>query len=315
MPHLNDNNPLLPFRLEKQYREYVWGGGKLRPGHVPTAEMWAVYVTNTVVDGPYSGKTLAEISAEIGDAFLGTKVTSRIGNRFPILIKLLDCNQWLSLQVHPDDRQAELEGAGQFGKTEAWYFLETKADAEIICGIKPGISRTEVEESIQQGTILTFSRREKVTSGDHVLIPAGTIHALGPGMLVYEVQESSDITYRVYDWDRPASQGRVLHIEQSVKVINPDLQAEIKNKKDGSSRLLFCDYFTLEKLTSAKETVETELDGTTFHVLTVISGSASINGDGWQYDLAKFDSLVIPACVSRYGITLTPDGVALRATA
>jgi mannose-6-phosphate isomerase len=278
--------------------------------------MWAVYETNVIVDGPYSGKTLAEISAEAGDAFLGTKVTSRIGDRFPVLIKLLDCNQWLSVQVHPDDRQAaELEGEGQFGKTEAWYFLETEADAEIICGIKPGISKKVVEESIRQGTILSFSRREKVTSGDHVLIPAGTIHALGPGMLVYEVQESSDITYRVYDWDRPASQGRMLHIEQSVKVINPDLQAEIKNKKDGSSRLLSCDYFTLEKLASTKETIETELDGTTFHVLTVISGSASINGDGWQYVLAKFDSLVIPACVSRYGITLTPDGVALRVTA
>ena len=313
------NKPaLLPFRLEKQYREYVWGGSKLRPEHVPTAEAWAIYETNRVMDGPFEGKTLADVAVEGGADLLGTKVTNRIGARFPVLIKILDCNQWLSLQVHPDDRQAqEMEGAGQFGKTEAWYFLETDADAEIVCGVKSGVLNGEIEKAVRQGTILDFTNRVLVSEGDHVLIPAGTIHALGPGMLVYEVQQSSDITYRVYDWDRPASQGRVLHIEQSVKVINPKSQVDVKRSENnpGITHLLSCEYFTLEKVQPQVDFISVAMDGSTFHAITVICGDAVISGDGWNYSLKKFDSLLVPACTGSYTIDRSAGCELLRVTA
>jgi mannose-6-phosphate isomerase len=236
----------------------------------------------------------------------------------PVLVKLLDCNQWLSLQVHPNDRQAqEMEGAGQFGKTEAWYFLATDADAEILCGVKSGMEPETVEKAVRDGTILDRTNRVKVSVGDHVLIPAGTIHALGPGMLVYEVQESSDITYRVFDWNRPASQGRVLHIEQSVRVIDAGLQVEVHNPVDqaGVTKLLGCEYFQLEKITLKTESITETMDGTTFHILTVISGSADLSGDGWEFTLHQFDSLVLPACTSRYSINCQSGCAVLRVTA
>ena len=314
----NKKTPLLPFRLEKQYREYVWGGSRLRPDHIPTAEAWTIYETNMVLDGPFAGKTLADVGVERGEELLGTIVTRRIGNRFPILVKILDCNQWLSLQVHPDDRQAEeLEGKGQFGKTEAWYFLETKTEAEIICGVKAGATGDEIEKSIRQGTILDFTNRVKISKGDHILIPAGTIHALGPGLLVYEVQESSDITYRVFDWNRPASEGRALHIEQSVKVINPGLQVDIKKPANeiGTVNLLSCEYFSLDKLNPSGDSIEVTMDKSTFHALTVINGSAIIHGTGWNYSLEKFDSLVLPACTKGYIIDRQSGSEILRVAA
>ncbi len=253
-----------------------------------------------------------------GSELLGTKVTRRIGNRFPMLVKLLDCNQWLSLQVHPNDAQAEkLEGEGQFGKTEAWYFLDADEKAEILCGTKDGVTKADVERTVRDGTILDSTNRVPVTKNDYVLIPAGTIHALGPGLLVYEVQESSDITYRVFDWNRPASEGRKLHIEQSIQVIDPSLQVNVQPSTIdvATNRLVSCDYFSLEKLVPNEAGISTRLDGETFHALTVIHGEANVEGDGWAFDLAQYDSLIIPACCGEYDIKKQTGCELLRVTA
>jgi mannose-6-phosphate isomerase len=284
---------LKPFKLEPQYRDYVWGGDRLRPGYMPTAEVWAVHENNTIANGDMAGSTLADIVTQSGVDLLGTKVTRRVGNRFPILIKLLDCNQWLSLQVHPNDVQAvELEGAGQFGKTEAWYFFDAAENAEILCGTRDGITKADIERTIKDGTILDCANRVHVRRGDYVLIPAGTIHALGPGLLVYEVQESSDITYRVFDWNRPASAGRKLHIEQSIRVIDPLLRSQIQSSTDSiETSLVTCDYFTLDKIVPS-EPVSTNTAGESFHALTVIEGSTQVDGNGWSVPLEKYESLM-----------------------
>jgi len=307
---------LKPFKLEPQYREYVWGGDRLRPGHTPTAEVWAVHESNIVADGDQAGNTLANLVEQYGEDLLGTKVTRRIGKRFPILIKLLDCNQWLSLQVHPDDQQAEeLEGAGQLGKTEAWYFFDAAENAEILCGTKDGINGADIERTVRDGTILDCSNRVSVREGDYVLIPAGTIHALGPGLLVYEVQESSDITYRVFDWNRPASTGRKLHIEQSIQVINPTLHSEVRPAGEGGSTLVTCEYFTLEKIVPSDSIILADTSGESFHALTVIEGTARVEGQGWSVDLAQYESLMIPACSGAYTIQKQTGCELLRATA
>jgi mannose-6-phosphate isomerase len=149
------------------------------------------------------------------------------------------------------------------------------------------------------------------------LIPAGTIHALGPGLLVYEVQESSDITYRVFDWNRPASEGRKLHIEQSIQVIDPTSRVQVQASAGTGaiSSLVSCEYFILEKLVPERSDLSTRLDGSTFHALTAIKGKARVEGSGWAFDLSQYDSLIIPACSGEYNIQKQTGCELLRVTA
>jgi mannose-6-phosphate isomerase len=230
---------------------------------------------------------------------------SRTGTRFPLLIKLLDCAQWLSLQVHPNDQQAvELEGANQFGKTEAWHILESEPDAKLIAGVKPNTSLEVLAESIRDGTIIEHVQYANIKQGDTVFMPAGTLHALGPGLLVYEVQQTSDWTYRVYDWGRPATEKRPLHIEKSVQVTRADFTAPITPMPvigDGTRHTLVqCDYFTLELLAAESKAIDLDTNGETFHAITVIEGKARLQTESVSVELARFQTAVVPAAVGRY---------------
>jgi mannose-6-phosphate isomerase len=290
--------------LQPEYRDYIWGGQRLRPGQL-TAEAWVIYENDRIKGGPLSGKTLVEVTEQFGEELLGRTAVEKRGKRFPLLIKLLDCNQWLSLQVHPNDQQAvELEGAGQNGKTEAWYFLETAPDGQIIAGLKSSITREELEQAIRSGTILDYSNYLNVKAGDTVFMRAGTIHALGPGLMVYEVQETSDFTYRVFDWNRPQTSGRVLHIDKSLAVTRPDAGCEAlptPELKDGESRVLLeSDYFVLEALNAQKKIIESNTFGQSFHALTVIEGVALFSCGREQIRLCCFESVLVPASAGAY---------------
>jgi len=295
-----------PFlKLIPTYRDYVWGGERLRPGHSPTAEAWVVWEGNVIESGDLAGKTLGETAAQFGGALLGTKAITRTGTRFPLLIKLLDCAQWLSLQVHPDDPLAvELEGAGQFGKTEAWHILDAAPGATLIAGIQPDTPPEVIAESIRQGTIIDHVQYAHVRQGDTVFVPAGTLHALGPGLLVYEVQQTSDLTYRVYDWGRPATEGRLLHIEKSIRSTRADFTAPIvppPSTSDGDRHVVArCDYFTLELLSASTIPIELDTQGETFHALTVIEGKAVLKTNDITVELDRFQSAVIPADAGHY---------------
>jgi len=292
-------------KLTPAYRDYVWGGEKLRPGHYPTAEAWVVWEDDVIESGSLAGKTLGEVATQFGEAFLGAKVMSRTGTRFPLLIKLLDCAQWLSLQVHPNDEQAiELEGAGQFGKTEAWHILESELNAKLVAGLKPNVSPDTLADSIRNGSIMDYVQYADVAQGDTVFMPAGTLHALGPGLLVYEVQQTSDWTYRVYDWGRPATEKRPLHIEKSVQVTRADFTAPVTSMPetgDGTRhRLVECDYFTLEMLSAQTKTIDLDTKGESFHAITVIEGKALLKAGDEQVELDKFETAVVPAGVGAY---------------
>ena len=298
--------------LSPEYRDYVWGGQRLRPGQL-TAEAWVIFENDQVLGGPLAGKTLAQVTEEYGETLLGKAVVERRGRRFPLLIKLLDCNEWLSLQVHPNDQQAaEMEGPGQNGKTEAWHFLEVANDAQIIAGLKTGTTSENMAEAIRNGTILDLANFINMKAGDTVFMPAGTIHALGPGLMVYEVQETSDFTYRVFDWNRPQTGRRVLHIDKSLAVARADSSTQAvptPAMKDGECRVLCeSEYFTLECLKSEKQAMELNTEGRSFHALTVIEGVARFSSGGEKVRLCCYESILVPASTEAYRLESEKGG-------
>jgi mannose-6-phosphate isomerase len=298
--------PTKAISLLPEYREYVWGGQRLRPGQ-KTAEAWIIYEGDVIDNGPWAGLTLGEAAGRYPAELLGSKPIARTGQRFPLLIKLLDCADWLSVQVHPNDELAvKLEGPGQFGKTEAWHFLEAEPKAEILGGLKPGTTPETLTRAIRGGGLLEIVQHLPIQSGDSILIPAGMLHALGPGLLLYEIQQTSNITYRVFDWNRPASAGRPLHIEQSLAVTNPNLTGKVippQPFQDGKRRpLIQCPYFTLELAGSSGQPLLLDTGGESFHALTVIHGQACAAGDNWSVTLGLRETVLIPAAAGRYRV-------------
>ena len=292
-------------KLEPEYRDYVWGGGRLRPGQNPTAEAWIVFEGDKISSGELAGKTLGEVAVEFKESLLGTRTVSRTGTRFPLLIKILDCAQWLSLQVHPNDKQAvEIEGAGQFGKTEAWHVLEATPDAKLIAGVKPNTNADELAVSIRNGTVIEHVQYANVHQGETVFMPAGTLHAIGPGLLIYEVQQTSDWTYRVYDWGRPETEKRHLHIDKSIRVARADFTAPVipaSTLEDGAQhKLIECEYFTLEILSAKNNSISLDTRGESFHAITVIEGKVQLKSETENIVLEKFQTALVPASLGRY---------------
>jgi mannose-6-phosphate isomerase len=299
---------LEPFQLGIQFHHRVWGGGRLKPtaaGETPIGEAWLVHEHNRVQGGRFDGQPLEAVSKEFGADLLGVNAFSRTGTRFPLLLKLLDCADWLSIQVHPNDAEAlQLEGPDQFGKTEAWHLLEAELGAELIAGVKPGVSAETLASAIRGGTVRDIAQYAAVQAGDTVMMHAGTMHALGPGMLLYEVQQTSDITYRVYDWDRPASAGRALHIEQSVAVTTT-AAASIQHlpalPPTATQTLTQCPYFTLEFLQAEdNEDLRSDTVGTSFHALTVTEGELTLETTSTGFTLRPYETLIVPALHGMY---------------
>ena len=278
-----------------------------------------VWEEDVIESGELAGKTLGQAAEEFGESLLGAKVISRTGTRFPLLIKLLDCAQWLSLQVHPDDRLAvEMEGPNQFGKTEAWHILDAEPEARLVAGLKPGTAQAVVAESIRNGTIMDHVQYADIKQGDTIFMPAGTLHALGPGLLVYEVQETSDWTYRVYDWGRPATEKRPLHIEKSIRATRADLAAPITSMPqtgDGTRHTLVqCDYFTLELLASQTKPFDLNTNHESFHAITVITGQALLKTHNEQVELEKFQTAVVSAQAGAYQLQPLANCRALKSS-
>lgn len=296
--------------LNPAFHERVWGGQRLRPSTPPVGEAWIVHDDSRVASGPLAGRTLAELTREDPTGVLGVEVAARHGARFPLLVKLLDCADWLSVQVHPDDEQARrLVGEDEFGKTEAWYFLDVEPGATILAGVREGVSAAALEGAIRGGNVLDVAERQAVSAGDTVFIPAGTLHALGPGMLLYEVQQSSDTTYRVYDWDRPASAGRRLHLDESVAVTDPSGRAVRAPHEaphaTGARTTAICPYFELEVLDLVGTPLVGDTAGKSFHVLTVARGAVSVTHARGELRLAERETVVVRGDAGEY--TLRAD--------
>ncbi|MGF9917051.1 type I phosphomannose isomerase catalytic subunit [Paenibacillus ehimensis] len=218
-----------PLQCKPEFKERVWGGRALEQFGLelpegPIGEGWMIgdhpNGTTTVVNGKLAGMGLDQIREQYGSEFFGSKGFSEKNGRFPLLIKLLDCQDDLSVQVHPNDHYERLP-QGELGKTEMWYILDAKPGAKIIYGLKDGVTREQLAQAIEQNRILDCLNEVTAEAGDSFYIPAGTVHALGAGVLVAEIQQNSDSTYRLYDYDRLGLDGkpRELHIEDSLNVI------------------------------------------------------------------------------------------------
>jgi mannose-6-phosphate isomerase len=308
-------------QLIPEYRDYVWGGQRLRPGTL-TAEAWIVYEGDRIAHGSRQGKTLVEAARQLGADLLGRDVVRRTGARFPLLIKILDCHDWLSVQVHPNDEQArQMAGPDQFGKTEAWHILEAAEGAQLIAGVKEGTTAEALAAAIRNGTIVDHVHYHTARTGDTIFMPAGTLHALGPGFLIYEVQQTSDLTYRIFDWNRPASAGRALHIERSVAVANPQGTGQVRPaidlQPDDQRVLVQCPYFTLELLAVQTQPLKLDTRGASFHAVTVIEGQAAIECDDERITLDRFETVLVMAQAGAYQLhPIGPQGVrALKASA
>jgi len=308
------------YALEPQYRERVWGGQRLKPQKPPIGEVWCAFDESRVASGRHAGESIANVARDLGPAFLGDAVHAHFGNRFPLLIKILDCADWLSVQVHPNDEQARrLVGPEQFGKTEAWHFIDVEPAATILAGVRPGTSQEALQTAIRNGKILDHALPVEVQVGETYFLPAGTLHALGPGLLLYEVQQTSDITYRVYDWGRAATLNRPLHIEESVVVTKRENVATRTPppQLNGTAQALAvsCPFFVLDVL----QLVDTALAGNTsrqsFHVVTAIAGAVSITCGEEALRLNRFDTAVVAGDAESYEIRAL-DGTArvLRAS-
>jgi mannose-6-phosphate isomerase len=241
--------------------------------------------------------------------------------RFPILIKLLDCADWLSVQVHPNDEQARrLVGPDEFGKTEAWYFLEAEPGARIMAGVRPEVDGSALAAALREGRVLDIANYVEIRSGDALMIPAGTLHALGPGLLLYEIQQASDTTYRAYDWGRPQSTGRRLHIEESVEVTQPVGPADRIHPEvavgTGAASAIDCALFGVDLVrVSPSASWSSDTRGQSFHVITVTEGTAELACGDERVRLGKFQTALVAGSAGAYEVSAVDERVSLlRAT-
>jgi mannose-6-phosphate isomerase len=299
----------------------VWGGRRLDslmhktlPSAEPYGESWEMHDTAQVANGALAGRTLGELLGTFGAELVGKMSDPNEG--MPLLVKLLDATEWLSVQVHPDDAQAaELEGDPR-GKTEAWYVVAAEPHSRLVIGVRTDSTREEIAEAIRASHLEDLLVYAPVVAGDVLFIPAGTIHALGPGVLVYEIQQSSDVTYRLYDWGRVGLDGkpRDLHIEKSLAVAQIGSLPTIRStaaETGVSVQIIDSPFFGTTLHQTAESLVELDTEGKVFHVLTCVDGEAEIAAAGHApLTLSMGRTALIPAVLGRY--TLRGNAKVLR---
>lgn len=335
-----------PITFAPELKDYVWGGRNLErlfdrtlpPGVV--AESWEVSghpATPTTADrGPLRGRSLPELAARFGEALVGRRGSAASATAgFPLLVKLLDACRPLSVQVHPDDARAATRRPGELGKTEMWYVLHADPSAEVVVGLNPGTGPSELRQAAAEGRIEACLRRIAVRAGDAVLVPAGTVHAILPGLVLVEVQQSSDVTYRLYDWGRKAAPGapsRELHVAEALEAVRwpesgsvrPGIQApRLLRDGDGLRREVVaeCDKFVVERLAlNAGVAYEGELNGDTFEIWGVVSGAVSIFAEGvpgasaapGATTLEAVRFALLPAVMGAFQVVATEPAATLR---
>ena len=311
-----------PMKLIAPLKDYLWGGTRLRDEYgkdtqlTKVAESWELAChkdgMSVIANGAAAGQTLADWLAEAGAGALGTKAAKF--PYFPLLIKLIDAHDNLSVQVHPDDEYA-LRVEGEYGKTEMWYIVDAASGAELLYGFQHEITKEEFRRRIEDNRLLDVVRRVPVKKGDVFFIPAGTLHAIGKGILICEIQQNSNTTYRVYDYGRIGTDGRPrdLHIEKALEVTHlaPVTQhaasaPPIDIIAGAEVRLLAaCDFFTVYHL-AVKGTCALYAGADSFQCLTVLDGSLMLHSNREELCVQRGASVFLPAGLGHY--ELSGDG-------
>jgi mannose-6-phosphate isomerase len=303
--------PLYPLRFSPVYKDYLWGGSRIpkvfnrdMPEGV-YAESWEISThpdgATPIANGPLCGKILSDLLPEYKTELLGTHVK---GDDFPLLIKLIDARDKLSVQVHPNDGNATAVDGDP--KTEMWYFLEGDVDAQIYCGLKPGIGKEEFLQAMEDKTFADILQSIPARNGEAVFVPGGRVHAVGTGCLILEIQQNSNTTYRIYDWDRTDAAGhaRELHVDKALQVIdwknNGDPHCEVRG-----TTIQSCEYFQLDRHELTEETAFPNL-GKSFHALFVAEGIGMIRWANGEDILSAGQSWLIPAGLGDFEII--PEG-------
>lgn len=318
---------IYPLTFDPVFKDYPWGGrnlatklGRTIPDGI-VAESWDIAAhpngSSVVNAGPLKGKTLPEVQALLGEALLGDHNKAALAaGKFPLLIKILDANRWLSIQVHPDDAYG-LAHEGEPGKTEMWVVLHADPGAELIYGFAPGMTRARYAAVIGADASFDGLHRVPVKPGDVIFVPSGTVHALGPGIMVAEIQQNSDTTYRIWDWGRP----RPLHLEKALDVINFEqvqpgaATPAVLLDEEGLrvERLVQCRYFETERITlPAGHEFYGLCDGSTFEIWAVLQGAVTLSSDADPLRLQAVQWVLLPAELGEFQISAEEDAVLLR---
>jgi mannose-6-phosphate isomerase len=312
-----------PIHLRRSLHETIWGGqnltryaGKALPPGAKVGESWETETGNQAVNPPYQERSLADLVDELGEALLGTQALEIFGPRFPLLAKFIDAQDKLSVQVHPADEYARQHEGGKLGKTEAWYILHADPGAALIHGLRRPVTRDEVRQAIANVTLDSLLHEELVQAGDVVFVPAGTVHAIGAGIVLYELQEYSDVTYRLYDYGRLTAEGkpRELHVEKALAVMHYEptpihkVQPVIllQERDDSLYRcLVACRYFVMTERTFHGSITDTTYR-TSCQIISLLDGACVLHaGQAESLALSKGDTVVLPAALGSYKIENT----------
>lgn len=324
-------NPLYPMVFTPVLKDYIWGGrnletqlGRALPAEGVIAESWEIAGheegTSIVENGRYAGWPLTRVHAELGLDLIGrNNAWAQARGKFPLLVKLLDANTPLSVQVHPNDAYALAHEGNELGKSEMWVVLHAEPEAELILGVRQGTTPDAFRQAIADNRLEPFLHRVPARTGDHVCVPAGTLHAIMGGLLIAEIQQNSNTTYRVYDWGRVGADGqpRPLHVAKALEVTDFDRvepavpQPIVLADEEGFRRELLCrtPYFVTERLTlRAGIEFGGERNGDTLEIWGVLEGEASFNG----LTLGAVRFCLLPAALGNFSVTTSKEATLLR---
>ena len=309
----------MPLKFRPLLKEKVWGGERLREiagrecaAGARIGESWEIVDRgedqSVVAEGPHAGETLGRLVREHGEALLGKRWHRAFPDRFPLLVKLIHAADTLSVQVHPDDDWTAARGLADLGKTEAWYILDAEPGAVVFKGLRPGLTRDGLRRLIAADHIEDGLLCFPVRRGDLIFLPAGTVHTTGRGVVLLEVQQNSDVTLRLHDWNRRPA--RPLHVKDALEIIRFGVTApekETPRRLPGApprERLVACDKFVIDRCRLTRP--RRMKTGGAMAVISVIEGAGTAEGGGLALSLKVGDSMIIPACLDSW--KLTPQG-------
>lgn len=304
---------LYPLKFQPLFQYRIWGGEKLKTvlhknyTEKSIGESWEISTVpnneTEVANGALKGKTINELIQDYTTDFLGKAVYERFGTEFPLLIKFIDAKTPLSIQVHPDDALAK-KRHNTFGKNEMWYVMEADKDAELIIGFNKKLDKESYSEAVDEGKIEAVLNTLKVSEGDTFYIPAGRVHAIGAGVIIAEIQQTSDVTYRIFDFDRvekKTGEKRELHTDLAKDAIDFEMITDYKTDyslEQSKNTLVHTDYFKTDILLVEDELFLKYDDQDSFKILICVEGNLKIKYQNENYELKRGETILIPACLN-----------------